>query len=407
MLNDFIGFIEELVFETGISFLKSVNEKRKFRKILNEYVESQIEINNLCLLDEELDFESLYEYILCNLLSDIKIYLFDINIDKNKMKEYILIKTQDISNAYGKAQCSKVDNIILQAINVIENFYKQQINYNEWFLAANLVSEIIEETKKQNERLLNDIRGFITSYNKQSKADNIINIYSNLDKIFQSLYGDKKIENIEMRHLRESYYDEETGKEIWTGVHFKVTKPEKDDIIQTFLVDVVYNPFTEKNIYHFVLLDKMEESNGEKNEITFFVDNPSISIDFLILICIRKQKSSIVQYLLKLDNETNEITYHGHPKAITINDKMKETGDFLAHFFKCEPINEIEYNYSISIEQEYIIIDIETGEVINPIAYYDTLTRNFKGKIYLSPTKYYFCFTIWSSLDLKKIENEP
>lgn len=26
--------------------------------------------------------------------------------------------------------------LILQAINVIENFYKQQINYNEWFLAT-------------------------------------------------------------------------------------------------------------------------------------------------------------------------------------------------------------------------------------------------------------------------------
>lgn len=401
MLNNLTGFIEELVFETGVSFLKSVHEKNRFRKILNEYVEYQLEINKLCSLEEELDFESLYEYILNNLLPDIKIYLFDINIDKNKMREYILKKAQGISNAYENLQYKRVENIILQAINIIENFYKQQIDYNEWFLAANVVSKIIEETKMQNKQLLIDIRKFIDSDNEQFKNDDVMDIYSNLDKIYQYLFGDKKLDDINMRDTVEKYYDNETRVYTWKGMHFKIIKDEKDDILQTFFVDVLHNPITNTNMYHFDLVDKTECIYEDRIEVTFYIDNPSVSIDYLFLIYISKQKNTIVPYLLRLDCKAKKITCQPYPKAIAISDKFKKTGGFLAHFFNFEPINEIEYNYSIDIEQEYIIMDIESGEVIRPIVYYDTFTKSFKGKIYLNPTKYYLCFTIWSTLDLE------
>lgn len=73
-LSDYIATLGLVVFKE--KFQKPLDEK-KLKKEIKTYIESQRKYNDICSLNEEIDFQSLFEYVTNNLFDTVMIRLFD------------------------------------------------------------------------------------------------------------------------------------------------------------------------------------------------------------------------------------------------------------------------------------------------------------------------------------------
>jgi len=163
------------------------------------------------------------------------------------------------------------------------------------------------------------------------------------------------------------------------GKHFSITDP-KD--VNTVIYEVNE---TEKELkkdgpkYTIQRLDHTEEIRGENTKKTFFVDEPLVDGNSLVILSFGKGKVVVNTGLL-------------------IDDKVKITKKpFPVKFDTLYSEKEYEYkdfSYTPNLKRPISIIDPETTEEIKPVLYFDENTNEVKGKCKLKPYKSYFAFEI-------------
>ncbi len=172
--------------------------------------------------------------------------------------------------------------------------------------------------------------------------------------------------------------------ERWQGKHFSITDP-KD--VNTVIYQINK---TEKNIsknspkYTIERLDFTQELRGENTKKTFFLDNPSIEGDQLVILSFGKEKVVVNMAIL----EDNKITISKKPVPVKFNSLYSE-----------EETEFKEFNYTPNLKRPISIIDPETTEEIKPILYFDEETNEVRGKCKLKPYKSYFAFEIRDKKD--------
>lgn len=167
--------------------------------------------------------------------------------------------------------------------------------------------------------------------------------------------------------------------EILQGKHFSITDP-KD--VKTVIYQIIE---TEKQFQKgspkFIVerLDYMEEFAGDLIKKTFFVDNPSMGGDELVILSFGKEKVIVNMGLLNDD----KITISKKPIPVKFDTLYSE-----------EEQEYKEFKYTPNLKRPISIIDPETTEEIKPILYFDESTNEIKGKCKLKPYKSYFAFEI-------------
>lgn len=163
------------------------------------------------------------------------------------------------------------------------------------------------------------------------------------------------------------------------GKHFSITDP-KD--VQTVIYKINR---TEKEYlkdspkYTVERLDSMSEIRGELTKKTFFVDEPSIDYDQLLILSFAKEKVVVNMALL----EDDKVKISKKPMPIKFNTLYSEQGSEYRDF-----------KYTPNLKRPISIIDPETTEEVKPIVYFDEKTNEVKGKCKLKPYKSYFAFEI-------------
>ncbi len=163
------------------------------------------------------------------------------------------------------------------------------------------------------------------------------------------------------------------------GKHFSITDP-KD--VQTVIYKINR---TEKEYlkdspkYTVERLDSMSEIRGDLTKKTFFVDEPSIDYDQLLILSFAKEKVVVNMALL----EDDKVKISKKPMPIKFNTLYSEQGSEYKDF-----------KYTPNLKRPISIIDPETTEEVKPIVYFDEKTNEVKGKCKLKPYKSYFAFEI-------------
>lgn len=389
MIEKFTDFFVNIIFDAGANFLLERKKENELRQEIIRFIKLQKINFEFSTMSEEIDFAALLEYFSREIMNDLKTYLFNININKSDTLENIIKKIENVSYANNESENKAIRQIVLQTINITSEFYKKQISNKDWFYSSEIVNAIFDEIKRNNAIITKEIKDFIKEYNMNNEEPQI-DIYSQLTSIFNFYYGETD-NIIKSRNLGGTHYNSKTGVTSWEGKHFTIPKNKKD-IIQVYLVDTIFNPIKKANMYHYIPLDFIEG----KGKTTFYLDNPSEDLDYLTMIRIIKNKGLFI-YLLALNNIENKITEvcRGEIDKSKLN-KLgnNEVDQFLGELYDIEPINKVEYIYSVDIDQEYITIDIETGEIVRPIAYLDEKSKTIKGKVYMQPHKAYFTFKV-------------
>lgn len=167
--------------------------------------------------------------------------------------------------------------------------------------------------------------------------------------------------------------------ESWQGKHFSITDP-KDVNTVIYQINKTEKEFLKNSPKYTVeRLDFTQEIRGENTKKTFFVDNPSVDGDQLVILSFGKERVVVNMAVL----EDDKITISKKPVPLKFDSLYSE-----------EEAEYKEFNYTPNLKRPISIIDPETTEEVKPILYIDEKTNEVKGKCKLKPYKSYFAFEI-------------
>ena len=177
--------------------------------------------------------------------------------------------------------------------------------------------------------------------------------------------------------------------------HFFITNPPHI-ITHIFGIYNFINPSNRKLIKKFLLFEKETYKNDDGNNVeAFFVDFSSIidEREFLILNfdnnihCVHINAGYCTQEVFKISKKPSVIK---NSFSNSIHEKYNEM------------IKKKDFPYIIDGERNFIIMDAQTGKMVEPIIFYDEEDKKLKSKILLKPEVSYFV----SELDNYDNENE-
>lgn len=167
--------------------------------------------------------------------------------------------------------------------------------------------------------------------------------------------------------------------EALQGKHFSITDPKDVNTVIYKINRTEKEYLKDSPKYTVERLAYMEEIRGETTKKTFFVDNPSIDYDQLLILSFAKEKVVVNMALL----EEEKVKISRKPMPVKFDTLYSEQGTEYK-----------EFKYTPNLKRPISIIDPETTEEIKPVVYFDERTNEIKGKCKLKPYKSYFAFEI-------------
>ena len=161
------------------------------------------------------------------------------------------------------------------------------------------------------------------------------------------------------------------------GKHFSITDP-KDVNTVIYKVNKTEKEFKDSPKYTVERLESLEELRGDNTKRTFFVENPSVNGERLVILSFAKERVVVNTGILSDD----KVKITKNPMPIKFDTLYSEETAYK------------EFDYTPNLKRPISIIDPETTEEIKPVLYFDEKTNEVKGKCKLKPYKSYFAFEI-------------
>ena len=170
------------------------------------------------------------------------------------------------------------------------------------------------------------------------------------------------------------------------GKHFSITDPKEVKTVIYRINKTKKEDIKQSPKYTIERLDYAQEIKGEKTKKTFFIDEPSLDYDQLVILSFGKDKVVVNMGIL----EGNKLKISKKPMPLKFNTLYSE-----------EETEYKEFRYTPNLKRPISIIDPETTEEIKPVLYFDEETNEVRGKCKLKPYKSYFAFEIRESKEDK------
>ena len=167
------------------------------------------------------------------------------------------------------------------------------------------------------------------------------------------------------------------------GKHFSITDPKDVNTVIYRIQETEKEYRKDSPKYTVERLDRMSEIRGEGTKRTYFIDNPSVENDQLVILSFGKERVVVNSGLLGEDR----IKISKQPSFVKFDTLYSDETQYK------------EFNYTPNLKRPISIIDPETTEEIKPVLYFDEKTNEVKGKCKLKPNKSYFAFEIRDKKD--------
>lgn len=199
-----VDYASSLGLEAAKEHISGFSNEKGLQKLLKEYIEKQFSCNESLTINEDIDFQGLFDYIVNNLLDDVTSALFDPDPNvRMRMKENIISKA--FSNSCVKHEDSKkeVETIIRQCIDVLYNFYEAQIDRKDYIIGAKIVDAISQKIEQVEKKLS---PGFKAVGNSLISIDKAVSLSK--DGKFQEIEKElqEMLKRISLEHPLYPYY---------------------------------------------------------------------------------------------------------------------------------------------------------------------------------------------------------
>ena len=169
--------------------------------------------------------------------------------------------------------------------------------------------------------------------------------------------------------------------EIVQGKNFSITDPHGVNTVIYRINETEKEYIKESPKFTIERLDYAEELRGDVKKKTFFVENPKIEEE-LVILSFGKDRVVVNMGIL----EENKVLISKKPSSL----KFKTLYSEKEEEFK-------DFKYTPNLKRPITIIDPETTEEVKPVLYFDKDTNEVRGKCKLKPYKSYFAFEIRDS----------
>lgn len=169
-----VSFLLEYGASIGLDVLKdripNISEHYTIKKILTSYIERKATLNEQIPLDEEIDFEGFCDYILKNLLTDIKMYIFARGGERREIETAIIRKAQLYSTAKSPKSQARVKCYVSELIHILYEFYRSYKNEEGMLLIAGELEQLMLEQFGDLRQTMEDLRHEVQSNNEVHEA---------------------------------------------------------------------------------------------------------------------------------------------------------------------------------------------------------------------------------------------
>lgn len=151
-------YLTGMGFDAGKDFLVNKKEEKEIRKELKQYIENQRQYNDLCGLAEEIDFDGIIKYIQRNFMDDIRKRLFGTKEERQVARKDIISKAIEYSASNTDDAKKKTGKFIADIIDILRNYYRNNIGKGNLLLATEIEDTIIGEVKKSEDTLSKELQ---------------------------------------------------------------------------------------------------------------------------------------------------------------------------------------------------------------------------------------------------------
>lgn len=210
------NMVIEYIAELGMNYIKDRICQERDRKIIGErlklFLEGQTRINELCSLEEEIDFEGLAGYIRSDLMNDVQEYLTGNWRERRKAHTSIINKVVIYSQANTSVSRRRAIEFTETAIEVIRFYLRSKLDEDLKLLAREIEETVdssiechsVQQTKelkqfgiKQKEQIVQELKEVIENNNPMSidkniqlmQIGNIDQIEMHLQNFFKTMSG--------------------------------------------------------------------------------------------------------------------------------------------------------------------------------------------------------------------------
>lgn len=151
------GKITDYVVDIGVNAIKgkikSTQEASQVRRKLNDFLDRQRKYNLNCTLEEEIDFQGISEYICGDLAEDVERRLFGNAIERGRARQSIMDKAAHYAQAKTCISEGRSKQLVSAAIDILRLFYREKINRELKFIAAEIEDAVTGEMTAQHQSL--------------------------------------------------------------------------------------------------------------------------------------------------------------------------------------------------------------------------------------------------------------
>ena len=157
-MSKIIDCIADITLEAVRTKITECISDKKVKQCIKNYLDKQKKLNFHISNEEEIDFEGLANYILTDLIKDVKQWLYGSRKERGDAYSRILSATATYASANTQLSKNRAKKIVGTAINIIKKYYRKKLNRDLLFLAGEINNTVEFENKKTRNFVANKIQ---------------------------------------------------------------------------------------------------------------------------------------------------------------------------------------------------------------------------------------------------------
>lgn len=139
------GYLLELGLDVSRDKIKDAVAEREVRKRLESYLERQSKINEVCSMEEEIDFQGIVDYIRNDLIEDARLWMRGSKQERASAREHIHSKATAYAQAHTKLSSKRAVKMVDDSMCILRGYYRNRVNSELRFIAAE-IEDSVEDT---------------------------------------------------------------------------------------------------------------------------------------------------------------------------------------------------------------------------------------------------------------------
>ncbi len=169
-MNKILDFAMDLGLAIIKDKAKNAIQEQQAKTRLSDYLNRQRKLNEQIPIEEEIDFGGLEEYILNDLMEDIKKRFWGTTIERGLAHSTIINKVSTFAVTHTKLSEKRARKIVSTAVDILANHFRKKVNRDLLFVAGEIEDEVISQHEQTRKFISKDSKMLAAAIEKNNES---------------------------------------------------------------------------------------------------------------------------------------------------------------------------------------------------------------------------------------------